>query len=146
MTPAPEIGHCAFVRFRQQRPRRGGAILVIALLGMVLLASMVFFVFNVGHHVSLRVEAQNAADNAAISGAGEIALAITMSTLTTVIVFLPVALVEGPAQFFLTRMAIPISVALVASLFESRPPDRSELERLRELVSTLEAQAEEETP
>lgn len=53
---------------------------------------------------------------AAISGAGEIALAITMSTLTTVIVFLPVSLVEGPAQFFLLRMAIPISVALLASL------------------------------
>jgi HAE1 family hydrophobic/amphiphilic exporter-1 len=52
----------------------------------------------------------------AIVGAGEIALAITMSTLTTVIVFLPVALVEGPGQFFLMRMAIPISVALVASL------------------------------
>jgi HAE1 family hydrophobic/amphiphilic exporter-1 len=53
---------------------------------------------------------------AAISGAGEIALAITMSTLTTVIVFLPVSLVEGPAQFFLLRMAIPICLALLASL------------------------------
>jgi HAE1 family hydrophobic/amphiphilic exporter-1 len=54
---------------------------------------------------------------AAISGAGEIALAITMSTLTTVVVFLPVSLVEGPGQFFLLRMAIPITVALTASLF-----------------------------
>ena len=54
---------------------------------------------------------------AAISGAGEIALAITMSTLTTVVVFLPVSLIEGPGQFFLLRMAIPISVALIASLF-----------------------------
>jgi HAE1 family hydrophobic/amphiphilic exporter-1 len=53
---------------------------------------------------------------ACIGGATEIALAITMSTLTTVVVFLPVALVEGPAQFFLLRMAIPISVALLASL------------------------------
>jgi HAE1 family hydrophobic/amphiphilic exporter-1 len=53
---------------------------------------------------------------AAISGAGEIALAITMSTLTTVVVFLPVSLVEGPGQFFLLRMAIPICVSLVASL------------------------------
>ena len=53
---------------------------------------------------------------AAISGASEIALAITMSTLTTVVVFVPVALVEGPGQFFLQRMAIPISVALLASL------------------------------
>jgi HAE1 family hydrophobic/amphiphilic exporter-1 len=53
---------------------------------------------------------------AAIRGASEIALAITMSTLTTVIVFLPVSLVEGQAQFFLLRMSIPISVALGASL------------------------------
>jgi len=54
--------------------------------------------------------------DAAIWGAGEIGIAITMSTLTTVIVFLPVALVQGPGQFFLLRMAIPISVALLASL------------------------------
>jgi HAE1 family hydrophobic/amphiphilic exporter-1 len=54
--------------------------------------------------------------DAAVRGAGEIGLAITMSTLTTVIVFLPVALVEGPGQFFLLRMAVPISVALLASL------------------------------
>ncbi len=54
---------------------------------------------------------------AAVQGAGEIALAITMATLTTVIVFLPVALVEGEGQFFLIRLALPISVSLIASLF-----------------------------
>jgi HAE1 family hydrophobic/amphiphilic exporter-1 len=43
-------------------------------------------------------------------------LAITMATLTTIIVFLPVSLVEGQAQFFLLRLSIPISVALAASL------------------------------
>ncbi len=53
---------------------------------------------------------------AAVRGAGEIALAITMSTLTTIIVFLPVSLVEGQMQFILLRMSIPIAVALVASL------------------------------
>jgi HAE1 family hydrophobic/amphiphilic exporter-1 len=54
---------------------------------------------------------------ACIQGAREIALAITMATLTTVIVFLPVSLVEGEGQFFLMRLALPISVALCASLF-----------------------------
>lgn len=54
---------------------------------------------------------------AAIRGAGEIALAVIMATLTTVVVFLPVALVEGEGQFFLQRLALPITVALVASLF-----------------------------
>ena len=39
--------------------------------------------------------------DAAIKGTGEIALAITTATLTTIVVFLPVSLVEGEAQFFL---------------------------------------------
>lgn len=54
---------------------------------------------------------------AAIQGAGEIALAVTTATLTTVIVFVPVALVKGQAQFFMMRLALPISIALLASLF-----------------------------
>jgi hydrophobic/amphiphilic exporter-1 (mainly G- bacteria), HAE1 family len=54
---------------------------------------------------------------ACIQGAGEIALAITMATLTTVVVFLPVALVEGQGQFFLIRLALPLSVSLISSLF-----------------------------
>ena len=53
---------------------------------------------------------------ACVRGAGEVALAIVMSTLTTIVVFLPVALVEGPAQFFLMRMALPVSVSLAGSL------------------------------
>jgi HAE1 family hydrophobic/amphiphilic exporter-1 len=53
---------------------------------------------------------------ACVRGAGEMALAITMATLTTVAVFLPVSLVEGGGQFFLRRLAIPISVSLLASL------------------------------
>jgi len=53
---------------------------------------------------------------AAINGAGELALAVTMATLTTIVVFLPVSLVEGQAQFFLLRLSLPISVALLASL------------------------------
>src|SRR5690606_15201267 len=54
--------------------------------------------------------------DACVRGAGEIALAITMATLTTVIVFVPAALVDGEGQFFLIRLALPISVALLASL------------------------------
>jgi HAE1 family hydrophobic/amphiphilic exporter-1 len=53
---------------------------------------------------------------ACVQGAGEIALAIVMATLTTIIVFLPVSLVEGMGQFFLLRLSIPISVALLGSL------------------------------
>jgi hydrophobic/amphiphilic exporter-1 (mainly G- bacteria), HAE1 family len=54
--------------------------------------------------------------DACVKGAAEIALAITMATLTTIVVFVPISLVEGEGQFFLTRLALPISVSLVASL------------------------------
>jgi hydrophobic/amphiphilic exporter-1 (mainly G- bacteria), HAE1 family len=54
--------------------------------------------------------------DACVKGAGEIALAITMATLTSIVVFVPVALVEGQGQFFLMRLALPISVSLLASL------------------------------
>jgi HAE1 family hydrophobic/amphiphilic exporter-1 len=54
--------------------------------------------------------------DACVKGAGEIALAITMATLTTIVVFVPVALVEGEGQFFLMRLALPLSVSLLASL------------------------------
>jgi len=53
---------------------------------------------------------------ACIRGAGEVGLAITMSTMTTIVVFLPVALVDGPAQFFLLRLALPVCISVAASL------------------------------
>jgi HAE1 family hydrophobic/amphiphilic exporter-1 len=55
---------------------------------------------------------------AALQGAGEIALASTLATATTVIVFLPASLLsEGPTQFFMVRMVTPVCVSLAASLF-----------------------------
>lgn len=54
--------------------------------------------------------------DACVQGAGEIALAVVLATLTTIIVFLPVSLVEGRAQFFLMRLAAPVGVSLAASL------------------------------
>ncbi|MCG8554172.1 MAG: efflux RND transporter permease subunit [Proteobacteria bacterium] len=54
---------------------------------------------------------------ACIRGAGQIALAIVLATLTTVVVFLPVSLVEGKAQFLLLRLSFPVCVSLIASLF-----------------------------
>ena len=53
--------------------RAGGAIIIVALLALVLMACLVFYVFNVGRHVAGRVEAQNAADSAAMSGASWVA-------------------------------------------------------------------------
>lgn len=55
---------------------------------------------------------------AALHGASEVALPITLATLTTMIVFAPAALLSsGPTQFFMIRMVTPVCVSLFASLF-----------------------------
>jgi len=57
---------------------------------------------------------------ASIHGAGEVGLAITMSTLTTIAVFLPVILMEGADSgfaFFMLRIGLPVMAALLASLW-----------------------------
>ncbi|MEK7465802.1 MAG: efflux RND transporter permease subunit [Planctomycetota bacterium] len=58
---------------------------------------------------------------AAVRGASEVALAVTLSTLTSVVVFLPLALMSGDGmmQFFMGRLAIPLCVSLGASLLVS---------------------------
>jgi hypothetical protein len=48
-------------------------VLVIVILAMALIAALIFYVFNMGQHVTDRVETQHAADSAAISGAGWVA-------------------------------------------------------------------------
>lgn len=54
----------------------------------------------------------------ALHGASEVALPITLATLTTMIVFAPAALLSsGPTQFFMIRMVTPVCVSLLASLF-----------------------------
>ena len=55
----------------------------------------------------------------AILGASEVGLAITLATLTTIVVFLPLMIMGGnsPMSFFITRIGAPVIFALVASLF-----------------------------
>ena len=54
----------------------------------------------------------------ALQGAHEVSLAITMATLTTVAVFLPLLLMDagGQMRFFLHRIGIPVISSLLASL------------------------------
>lgn len=58
---------------------------------------------------------------AAIEGAAEVALPVTVSTLTTLIVFLPLTLMTGSATltFYLSNIGFPVGVGLLASLFVS---------------------------
>lgn len=54
---------------------------------------------------------------AAIKGAGEVGMAITASTLTTVAVFIPVLFVPGLAGQIFRDMSLTISFSLIVSLF-----------------------------
>ena len=61
------------------------------------------------------------ARRASVEGAGEVGLAVTMATLTTVVVFLPLILMSGDEDlaFWMLRIGMPVMVGLVASLFIS---------------------------
>lgn len=54
---------------------------------------------------------------AAVSGAAQVAGAITASTLTTICVFIPIVFVEGLTRQIFVDMALTVSYSLLASLF-----------------------------
>ncbi|TKJ40456.1 hypothetical protein CEE37_09075 [candidate division LCP-89 bacterium B3_LCP] len=57
-------------------------------------------------------------DRAAIRGAGEVALAVTTATLTTVVVFLPLMFMNDDIgfTFYIQRIGMPVVVAILSSL------------------------------
>ena len=69
---------------KTDRTGRSGAVLVMALLGMTLLVSMILYVYNVGDQVNKRLSLQNAADSAAISGAGWMARSANTTAMNNV--------------------------------------------------------------
>ena len=58
-------------------------------------------------------------DEASVAGASEVGMAISMATLTTVVVFMPLMFMTGDVglTFELTRVGIPVVVSLLGSLF-----------------------------
>jgi hypothetical protein len=58
---------------RAVRRRRSGAVMIVAVFATFLLASMVFYVFNIGRNVQGRLVTQHAADAAVTGGAGYVA-------------------------------------------------------------------------
>ena len=59
------------------------------------------------------------AEEAAVEGTGEVISAITASTLTTLIVFLPLLFVEGMAGVLVHQLAFAVSFSLICSLLAS---------------------------
>jgi len=95
----------------------GESLNVISMLGlMISVGLLVDNAVVVAENIHRLHEEGHPRRRAVIRGTAEIALAITMATLTTIVVFLPVSLVQGQGQFFLLRLSIPISVSLLASL------------------------------
>lgn len=95
----------------------GETLNILSLLGLIISVGLLVDNSVVVAENIIRIYNEGASKReASIQGAAEIALAIILATLTTIIVFLPVALVEGKGQFFLLRLAIPITVSLAASL------------------------------
>jgi len=118
----------------------GESLNILTILGLVICVGLLVDNSVVVAENILRLrDAGHSRREACIRGAGQIALAITLATLTTVAVFLPVSLVEGEGRFFMLRMSIPVCVSLLASLAVAlvfiplsvyltfparRPPDR----------------------
>lgn len=65
-------------------PRRGGQILVLTILAMTMLASLIFYVYNVGDQVNRRIVMQDAADSVAVSGAGWMARSMNLVAMNNV--------------------------------------------------------------
>lgn len=97
----------------------GGTLNLLSLLGLMIAVGMV--VDNsivVVEAIYARRSAGVSPGKAAIEGTTDVALAITLSTLTTMVVFLPVILMTEDADFsfFMGELGFPVVWALAASL------------------------------
>lgn len=100
----------------------GGTLNVLSLTGMMLAVGMlVDNAIVVVEAIDVRHQEGANPKEAALSGTREVALPVTISTLTTLIVFLPLTLMNGNETlgFYLRHIGFPVGVGLIASLFVS---------------------------
>lgn len=98
----------------------GWSLNMATMMGLLLAVGMVVdnaivIVENIYRHRQDGMEATKAS----INGAGEVGLAVIMSTCTSIIVFLPLMLMGGTGEipFWMLRIGVPVIASLVASLF-----------------------------
>ncbi len=98
----------------------GWSLNMATMMGLLLAVGMVVdnaivIVENIYRHRQEGVEATAAS----IGGAGEVGLAVVMSTCTNIVVFLPLMLMGGSGEmaFWMLRIGLPVIASLVASLF-----------------------------
>jgi len=97
----------------------GGSLNLLSLMGLMIAVGMVVDnAIVVVESIYARRQKGEERKTAAIRGTSEVALAITLSTLTTMVVFLPVILMTEDANFsfFLGELGFPVVWALAASL------------------------------
>ena len=97
----------------------GSSLNLLTLMGLMLAVGMVVDnAIVVVESIYARRQAGAAPKAAAIVGASEVVLAITLSTLTTMVVFLPIILMTEDADFsfFMGELGMPVVWALGASL------------------------------
>ncbi len=97
----------------------GWTLNLITMMGMMISIGMVVdnSIVVVENIFRLRQEGVDGV-TAAIKGASEVSLAITLSTLTTIVVFLPLMLMgeDKMFTFYMIRIGVPVIMALVGSL------------------------------
>ena len=98
----------------------GWSLNMATMMGLLLAVGMVVdnaivIVENIYRHRQQGVEATAAS----IGGAGEVGLAVVMSTCTNIVVFLPLMLMGGAGEmaFWMLRIGVPVIASLIASLF-----------------------------
>ena len=98
----------------------GDSLNVLSMMGLMLSVGMVVdnaivSLENIDRHRRMGTDKVTAA----VTGAQEVALAITLATLTTLVVFLPMILLgDSPMiSFYLGKIGFPVCYALLASLF-----------------------------
>jgi len=97
----------------------GESINVITLMGLIICTGMlvdnaVVVVENIDRYRHTGLSTRKAA----LVGASEISLALTLATVTTIIVFLPMAVMGGAGmvQFLFLKLSIPVVFAILSSL------------------------------
>jgi HAE1 family hydrophobic/amphiphilic exporter-1 len=98
----------------------GESLNLVILMGLMLSVGMVVdnAIVVIENIARMRGEGMTLLESA-LEGAGEVGLAILLATATTVVVFLPLALMGGNGmfRFYMTKIATPVTIALIASLF-----------------------------
>ncbi len=97
----------------------GYTINVISLMSLIIAIGMVVDnAIVVTENIAKKLEkGEQFRKKAAVSGASEMGLAITASTLTTVVVFLPMIFATGITKIIFSQLAVLVTVTLLGSLF-----------------------------